>query len=593
MGKRFDSGVHAVLTTGLLLAVGGYAFADNAPDLQLTPQVSGLPSPIASNVQTRLTTAIADLPQPLDPDAATSFYEQSDDTVVAGITPYGYFSPTVDKQVHKQPHQWLLQYQVEPGPLSHITVIDIRLQGMGAQEPALQHLLQQAPFHEQQGFSSESYEAYKEQLMETANQLGYIQAVFSDHRVLVDRTSHSIEIHLTLDTQQRYYFGQVTFSPNPLNPVFLQRFVPFNQQQVFNNDKLNQLQTNLNNSGYFQHVEATPQLQTDSEHVPIQVDAQAKPRQQYILGAGYGTDTGPRLSLGSHWNYVTDMGHQFMTMARLSQVQSTLISKYTIPGYNPLEDQYTLNGSLLTNNINQGSSQTRQLGVGYSHNHDGWQRNLNLSYQIEHYSFNNDPYQTSHLLLPSLNYQKKVSDNPLFPTRGNNFSFLIQGAKQGVLADTNFIQGRLQEKWLYPLTEQSQLLLKTDLGYTAIHDQNLLPLSLSFFAGGAQSVRGYGYNSLGPGRYLVVASAEYRHQIVEKWYGATFMDMGNAFDNLPSGGQGGLSSKMAAVYQLLERGVGVGVGWNSPVGPMQLSLAKAVTAAGMPNRIQFDIGTTL
>ena len=387
---------------------------------------------------------------------------------------------------------------------------------------------------------------------------------------------------------------RVSFQKNPLSDAFLQRFVPFKTGSRYTPAMSEQLQNNLSNSGYFQQVDVTPETAKATDKIiPVQVNITPKPRQQYIFGAGYGTDTGPRLSLGSNWNYVTDTGHRLTMMARLSQVQNTAITKYTIPGNNPLEDQYNANASLTTNNISQGSSQVQQVGSGYSHTHDGWQRNLNLSYQIERYSFDQDPYQTSHLLLPSLTFQKTVSDNPLFPTRGNSFNFMLQGAKEGVVSDTDLIQSRLQEKWLFPVTEQSQILLRTDLGYTSIHDQNLLPLSLSFFAGGAQSVRGYGYNELGPGRYLIVTSFEYRHKIVGDWYGQSFMDLGNAFNNLPDGGEGGLQSKLGAIYNSLQRGVGVGVGWNSPVGPMQLSIAKAVNATGQPNRIQFNMGASL
>lgn len=571
------------------------AWSDNDnPGLQLSSQVSGLPEPGLGNVEARLNSDIQDLAKPINDDSASGFYEESDETVKKGLAPYSYFSPTIRKSLKDQDSDhWILQYQVDPGPISLVRVIDIQLTGAGAEENALLQLIHHPPLQVNRAFSSEQYEQYKETLILTAQKLGYINAFYREHQVLVNREQRSVEIHLILDTEKLYYFGTVHFQKNPLSNAFLQRFVPFQTGQRYNPELSDRLQTHLNNSGYYQQVEVVSDVKAaDREQsIPTQVNVTPKPRQQYIFGGGYGTDTGPRVSVGSNWNYINDMGHQLHMMARLSQVQSTFTSKYIIPGANPLEDQANLNASLLTNNINQGSSQTRQVGVGFNHNHEGWQRTLGVSYQIEHYSFNSAPYQTSHLLIPSINYQKTNIDNPLAPTRGNSFNFLIQGAKEGVLADTNFIQGRLQEKWLYPLTDKSQILLKTDLGYTAIHDENLLPLSLSFFAGGAQSIRGYGYNVLGPGRYMMVSTAEYRHEIVSQWYGATFIDIGNAFDNLPSGN--GVNSKLGATYNMLQRGVGVGVGWNSPVGPIQLSLAQAVNEPGKPNRIQFTMGASL
>ena len=160
-----------------------------------------------------------------------------------------------------------------------------------------------------------------------------------------------------------------------------------------------------------------------------------------------------------------------------------------------------------------------------------------------------------------------------------------------MLSDTNLVQNKISTKWIHSLSENNMIVLRNDFGYTAIHDITKLPLSLSYFTGGSQTVRGYAYNDLGPGRYLFTASAEYRYQIIPKWYAATFMDLGNAFNNFPTAPHPGFKSNVGAFYNLLERGAGVGVVWNSPVGAMELTLAQAVTRPGRSNRVQFNMGS--
>ena len=80
------------------------------------------------------------------------------------------------------------------------------------------------------------------------------------------------------------------------------------------------------------------------------------------------------------------------------------------------------------------------------------------------------------------------------------------------------------------------------------------------------------------GRYLVAASAEYQYSIAEKWRLATFVDQGNSFNSLelPS----------------LKTGVGFGVRWVSPVGPLRLDLAKALDDDG-GIRLHFSMGPEL
>lgn len=579
----------------LYLAIVLLVFSQMAmAELALTTTVQGVQGPGLKNANARLSDALQNLPKPVSESDAELFIGEAPKNIEAAITPFGYFSPEVTTKTNYQPNNWHSTYQVNTGKASVITTVDVRLVGEGANEPTLQKLLLAVPFKQGEPFLSEPYEKLKVKLLSEAEALGYIKADFTTHRVLVDRKQQTVKIYLTLDTGQRYYFGAVHFQKNPLSGEFLQRFVKFKVGQPYSSEKVNELQTDLNNSSYYQQASVIPKTDVpEGDMVPVEVYLTPRARKQYIMGLGYGTDTGPRATLGTDWRYVNQYGHKFSTMLRLSRVQSTALAKYIIPGSNPLTDQYDLNASLTTNNINQGNSQVRQLGMGYSRIRDGWQQSATLSYQIERYSFFNQPYQISHLLLPGISLQKTVADNPVFPRQGNRFTFNIIGAKEGVASDTNLVQTKIYDKWVYPVFSKDRFLMRANIGYTAIHDINQLPLSLSFFAGGSQSVRGYGYQTLGPGRYMAVGSVEYQRHVTGNWYAAAFFDVGNAFNNLPMGAQPGLRSKLGAIYNLLQRGAGVGAVWNSPVGPMELTLAQEVNVPGKPKRVQFNMGTDL
>ena len=111
-------------------------------------------------------------------------------------------------------------------------------------------------------------------------------------------------------------------------------------------------------------------------------------------------------------------------------------------------------------------------------------------------------------------------------------------------------------------------------------------VQLLFRAGGDQSVRGYGYRELGVrengaivgGKYMLTASAEYQYSLTDKWRLATFIDQGNSFNSLD--------------IPTLKTGVGFGVRWVSPVGPLRLDLAHALDDDGGV-RLQFSMGPEL
>jgi translocation and assembly module TamA len=125
------------------------------------------------------------------------------------------------------------------------------------------------------------------------------------------------------------------------------------------------------------------------------------------------------------------------------------------------------------------------------------------------------------------------------------------------------------------------------VGFTAKSEFDELPPSVRFFAGGDESVRGFGYDTLGPkeelgnvigGSNLLVASVEYEHRLRGNFYGAVFVDAGNAFDDVDVD---------AAV------GAGLGLKWVSPVGPLRFYLAHPLNKSDRSVRLHIRLGADL
>ena len=75
---------------------------------------------------------------------------------------------------------------------------------------------------------------------------------------------------------------------------------------------------------------------------------------------------------------------------------------------------------------------------------------------------------------------------------------------------------------------------------------------------------------------LALASIEYQHPIQGNWYGAAFVDVGNAAD------------RWAAFNAV--RGTGLGVRWRSPIGPLNFDVAYGDDAHRW--RVHFSVGYT-
>ena len=118
-----------------------------------------------------------------------------------------------------------------------------------------------------------------------------------------------------------------------------------------------------------------------------------------------------------------------------------------------------------------------------------------------------------------------------------------------------------------------------------------MPPSLRFYAGGDGSIRGYEWREVGPrviaegrdgfalgARHVLTASAEYEHYFGGgPWGIAAFVDTGSAYDASPD----------------LRTGVGVGLRWQTPVGPLRLDIARGLDDPDSPFTLHLNIGTNL
>jgi len=209
-----------------------------------------------------------------------------------------------------------------------------------------------------------------------------------------------------------------------------------------------------------------------------------------------------------------------------------------------------------------------------------------LNYQQEDYTVA-DVNDDSSLLMPGVNWSRTWGKNFIYTIDGLRFDLGLRGASDKLASDTSFMQWQGGLKAISAINDRNRFIARGRLGGIRTSAFNELPSSVRFFTGGAQSVRGYAYQSLGPvdadgkvigGRYLMVGSIEYEHSFNGKWGVALFYDGGNALNNLRND---------------LERGAGIGLRWKSPVGPVRIDLASAISRDGQPWRIHINIGPDL
>lgn len=568
-----------VFLTLSLAVISAYA-SENSP---MVFNITGLKGDPLTNAKTRLQTSVGS-EKKLTATAAGEIYADGAYNIKRAIEPYGYFKATVTPAgLRFDGKQWIANFRVSPGPALKVTEMRIRIIGPGKNNRQILRAKRRVNLKVGKVFTAPEYRTVQKSLLDAAHRQGFIKASFTTNRVIINLVNNTCRINMVLDTHAQYHFGLTQFEKNPLNETFLRRFLTYKRGEVFSSQQLLAFENGLNSSGYFRGVNALPQVgKAKNDEVPIYVEVTPNKRQLYEIGVGYGTVTGPRIQGAIHWRWVNAYGHRFSTQFNLSKIGQFLQASYVIPGRNPVTDSYSLNAGIFNLTPPGGESTVYKVGASYIKQLGLWQANLGLHYIIERFRVQKHlPYQTAHYLMPSITLTWQDVRNVIDIKNGSHFAFTIQGADKGFASDINFFQAQLNFKTIQTFFTDYRFLFRLNLGATGTNNLDKLPLSLRFYAGGPDSIRGYGIQSIGPGRYLTVGSVELQRRVYKQFYAAVFYDVGNAFD------------KFNNYYSNLKQGTGVGAVWLSPVGAVSIYLAKALNASGRPIRVEFDFGTAL
>lgn len=484
------------------------------------------------------------------------------------LQPFGYYDVSVDSSLKKVDKVWQARYKIDKGPATRLNKVDIQVAGEGRDQPRIKQLLATADIKRGQILRHEKYSTLKSRLLDAAYNMGYLDASYKSSRIAVRPQQQLADIELLFDTGPRYFFGDINIEQDILRPDFVDKFVQVKPNDPFETQRLIDLQLALSDSDYFRQVELdTEKDKARDNHVPVTVRTRPAKSQKYEASVGYGTDTGPRLGLGTIFRRINRRGHQWRNDLRLSAVQSSLASQYKIPVGDVASEFFDFTALADQRYINDVEATNYAIGSSLNQNRWGGRRRLSLALEHESWAFGDENRQSATHLIPGINYTRIIADDPLFTRKGYSVNLNLLGAAENVLADTTFIQAHINGRAVLPLGPRGRFLLRAELGATETDDFDNLPPSKRFFAGGAGSVRGYGYEEISPrdaqrnligGQYLATASVEADYLVYGNFGMAVFFDAGNAADN-PN--------------MSLSKGAGLGFRYRSPVGMIRLDLA--------------------
>jgi translocation and assembly module TamA len=525
----------------------------------------------------------------LDSSRILSAHRRAPNEIERALQPFGYYRPIITSKIDEDEGAWTATYRVDPGSPVLLTEVIISATGPGEREPRIVDKLSHPDIQAGRQLNHASYEDLKAAIFTAALASGYLDAEFAENTIEVHPEDKTASIRLILDTGPLYRFGPITIEQDILDQQFVDRFNRIEIGQAFNSERILELKLALANSGYFSTVDSEV-LRDDAVdyHVPVIMRAAAAKPMKFRIGAGYGTDIGPRVSLGAQLRRVNRRGHQISSALSVSEREPVLSAQYAIPIRNVRRDQFAFTASISDREYAQGDGQSKAYELGMSQNVElrNWTRRLYLKARHDNFFIGDDIGITT-LLIPGVTLSRLRNDDSIYTRRGYSLSLDIHGSAAGSFSDETFVNTRASAAFVHAFTDRSRLLLRGHLGVVEAENFENLPPEERFFAGGDKSVRGYAYQSISPrdemgnrtgGKYLYSTTVEIDHLFYKNFGGAVFVDVGTATNDIE------IKPK---------KGVGFGFRWASPVGMARVDLAWPLDKDDGKVRLHISIGPDL
>ncbi len=558
------------LTCGLLLCLL-LPLAASA-QTRLAIEVTGVDVVYETNIRLYLSLEQQKDSELLNPPQIRRLHRKAPREIAAALEPYGYYRPQIDSSlVDEGDGLWRATYRIDAGEPVTIESFEFGLVGEATADPEFEALILGNKPAAGEPFSHIAYENFKSGLGRLATERGYFDAKFERHLVEIDRAANVARVYLDFDSGPRYRFGELLFEQQMLDDALLRRYATFEPGDYYTLDQLLEYKHALNDTRFFSAVEMAPgETVTESNEIPIRVELEPRKRHHYKVGFGYGTDTGARAKFGWQMPLINRRGHHFDSGIGVSEIGHKVFANYRIPVLNPRTDELVFSAGEEEEEFETGPSTKRSLGVSLNHGRGKWRETLSLEYQREDYSID-DVDRTSTLLLPGVSWTRTWGREFINVLDGVRLDFALRGADTALVSDTDFVKYGIQVKFITSLGPRDRIIMRGAAGTIETDDFEDIPLSLRYYAGGARSVRGYAYQSLGPtdddgeaigAQRLLVGSVEFEHYFNDRWGVAVFLDQGNAVEEFDDD---------------LEQGAGFGLRWKSPVGPVRVDLANSIS----------------
>lgn len=431
---------------------------------------------------------------------------------------------------------------------------------------------------------------------------GYPFVQFGQRDILLDGETGVGDYTLPITPGPRSSFGDIVVEGEDIvfQPDHIRRIARFRKGELYDGRMVDDLRQALSATGLFSVASVTPRPSgvpagDGTEYATLVVNQEAGPARTLAAQAGYGTGEGIKVE-GSwtHRNIFPPEG-ALIVQGTAGTLEQGLGASFRRSNAGRRDRSVELGIDARHSNYDAYEAFTGRLYGRIAYESTPiWQKRFTYNFGFEILGTNEQDYdfeaaerrrRTYYVLALPAQAMFDTSNSLLDPTSGYRVSAWISPESSLGSGAQVYARAIIEGTGYYPVSDNLVLAGRARVGMTGGAARAQIAPSRRFYAGGGGSVRGFGYQELGPkdpearpigGRSLVEAAAEVRYRFGV--YGVVgFVDAGQVYTSALPG------------FTDWRFGVGIGGRFYTNFGPMRLDVATPINRQPGESRISVYI----
>jgi len=581
----------------LIVAAAAWSRAVLAAAPEVTIDPGGVP-PEALKAIVGAVDAITRLAEDQDGGELSRLRRRARDATLSALETQGYFSPKVTLEVGEDPLGETWDITIEPGKRTKVADVALDFSGQLATDgfKARAGALRDAwPLTQGMPFINESWANAKADLLDKVSSKDFFLARMTHSQATIDADEAQARLDVTIDSGPRVRMGEVQVIGLKRVPrTLVDRYVRFEPGEPYDQERLDEWQQALEDTSFFRG--ATVALNSDPAlrrtlpngevEMPVTVQVAEAPARRVSASLGVDSDNGVRVEGLYRQNVVFGQPVWIETGAGVDKNRQRVF--YDVH-FAPTLDGYKDSVGLLFSHSDIEGVDNRRIGLGWNRSQS---RKAAGDSRVEYETRwgalvahdrtrieGADNYEVPTLVATWQWLRRDVNDK-YDPREGNLVDF---GLGAGVTLDKGepFYRSSLRAQQWWKVGKRDVLTVRGEVG-KVWSNTSRLPEDFGYRTGGARTIRGYAYQSIGLARgsatvgapALAVVSVEYMRYFSDMFGMSVFVDAGDAAES----------------FGAMKWAVGYGIGGlvRTPAGPFEVSVAYGQRERQL--RVHFSMG---